>query len=75
MVNLRRNGTGNIMAHRKLAGLALATLTLPFLSGCIATTAVGLAAETVEAGVEITGAVIGTGVDLVTTSEDERDDD
>jgi len=56
------------MAHRKLAGLALATLTLPFLSGCIATTAVGLAAETVEAGVEITGAVIGTGVDLVTTS-------
>lgn len=44
-----------------------------FLSGCIAATAIEVAAETVEAGVEITGAVVGAGVDAVTTSKDERE--
>ena len=63
------------MASRTVSLLALAGVSLPMLSGCIATTAVGLAAETVEAGVEITGAVIGTSVDLVTTSDEEREKD
>ena len=44
-----------------------------FLSGCLAATAIEVAAETVEAGVEVTGAVVGASVDAVTTSKDERE--
>ncbi len=36
------------------------------LQGCVATTIVGVAAETVEAGVELTGAAVGGAVDIVT---------
>ena len=63
------------MISRAKLTLALLGIGAPVLSGCIVATAVDIAAETVEAGVEVTGAVIGTGVDLVTTSEDEKDDD
>ncbi|HBH90166.1 MULTISPECIES: hypothetical protein [Ponticaulis] len=63
------------MAQKTALRVTLAAMAAFSLSGCIATTAVGLAAETVEAGVEITGAVIGTSVDLVTTSEEERERD
>lgn len=56
-------------AHFSLAALILgASLT----TGCIAATAVDVAASTVSAGVKVTGAVVGTGVDLVTTSKDEK---
>lgn len=44
-----------------------------FLSGCIVATAVDVAAETVETGVKVTGAVVGAGVDAVTTSQEERE--
>lgn len=43
------------------------------LQGCIISTAVGVVAETVEAGVEITGAAVGTAVDIVVP--DGEDDD
>ena len=38
---------------------------LLFLQGCIVSTAVGFITETIEAGVEVTGAVVGTAVDIV----------
>ena len=63
------------MSIRAFMALLFAGLGSPFLSGCIAATAINLAAETVEAGVEITGAVVGTSVDLVTTSDEERERD
>ncbi|MAK62841.1 MAG: hypothetical protein CMK09_17875 [Ponticaulis sp.] len=56
-----------------IAALSLIGLGSPVLTGCLAATAIDIAAETVEAGVEITGAVVGTSVDLVTTSEEERE--
>ncbi len=49
-----------------------AVMACSFLSGCVAATAIEIAAETVEAGVEVTGAVVGTTVDKVTTSKEER---
>lgn len=60
-------------AAKAIAALSLVGLGSPVLTGCLAATAIDIAAETVEAGVEITGAVIGTSVDLVTTSEEERE--
>lgn len=53
--------------------LLFAGLGSPFLSGCIAATAIHVASETVQAGVGVTGAVIGTSVDMVTTSDEERE--
>lgn len=47
--------------------------TILFLQGCIVSTAVGVVAETIEAGVEVTGAVVGTAVDIVVP--DGEDDD
>ena len=60
---------------RKSAAIVSLLIAGGSLSGCIATTAIDLAAETVEAGVGITGAVVGTTVDKVTTSEAERERD
>lgn len=53
-----------------LTGLA----TLP-LGGCLAAAAVEVVAETVEAGVEITGAVVGTAVDIAIPDGDKKDKD
>lgn len=44
-----------------------------FLSGCIAATAIGVAADTVEVSAKVTGAVVGATVDAVTTSDEERE--
>ncbi|MFC6196968.1 hypothetical protein [Ponticaulis profundi] len=60
-----------MLKSRKLAvaGLFSVMLVLP---GCIAATAISVASETVQAGVGVTGAVVGTAVDKVTTSKEER---
>lgn len=50
-----------------------ALMACAFLSGCLAATAVGVAANTVEAGVKVTGAVVGATVDAVTTSDEEKE--
>jgi len=44
---------------------------LLFLQGCIVSTAVGFITETIEAGVEVTGAVVGTAVDIVVPDDDD----
>ncbi len=52
----------------------LAAACLPLaLGGCLAAAAVEVVAETVEAGVEITGAVVGTTVDVITPDGDDDD--
>lgn len=45
------------------------------LQGCIAGTVVEIAAETIEAGVEITGAAVGGIVDVVTPDADDDECD
>lgn len=47
----------------------LASLCL--LQGCVVATAIDIASETVQAGVGVTGAVIGAGVDIVTDDDDD----
>jgi hypothetical protein len=61
----------------KLFSLVTMALTTLALQGCIAVTVVEIAAETIEAGVEITGAVVGSVVDVITPEdeEDSSDDD
>lgn len=54
---------------------ALALATTPLLSGCLLGAAIEVAAETVEAGVEITGAVAGAAVDIVVPGDGKDDDD
>ncbi len=54
----------------RVFGLLLGCLLLP---GCVVSTVIGVAAETVEAGIEITGAVVGAAVDIV-TDDDEEDE-
>ncbi len=49
-----------------------ALMTCAFLPGCIAATAVSVAANTVEAGAKVTGKVVGASVDAVTTSDEEK---
>lgn len=61
------------MSFRVFFVLLFAGLGSPFLSGCVAATAISVASETVQAGVGVTGAVIGTSVDLVMTSDEERE--
>lgn len=54
--------------------LILATPALALgLQGCLVTTAIEVAAETVEAGVEITGAAAGAVVDVVVPDGDDDD--
>ncbi|MBL4679421.1 MAG: hypothetical protein JKY88_01710 [Pseudomonadales bacterium] len=54
----------------------LLSMMLVLLQGCLAGAVVNVLAETVEAGVEITGAVIGTAVDIVVPNgkDDEEKD-
>ena len=49
-------------------------LILP-LQACLVSGAIGVVAETVEAGAEITGAVIGTAVDIVIPGGDDDEKD
>lgn len=51
--------------------VVIMALTILALQGCIAATVVEIAAETIEAGVEITGAVVGGVVDVITPDDDE----
>jgi len=54
---------------------SLAILGLPaLLSGCLAGAAVDVIGETVEAGVGVTGAVVGTTADVVVPDGDDEDD-
>jgi hypothetical protein len=53
-------------------GRLVAILGLPaLLSGCLAGAAVNVVGETVEAGVEVTGAVVGTTVDVIVPDGDD----
>jgi len=45
------------------------------LQGCVAGTVIDVISETVEAGVEITGAAVGTVVSIVTPDDDDDEDD
>jgi hypothetical protein len=45
------------------------------LQGCVAGAIVDVVAETVEAGVEITGAVVGTAVDVIVPGGDDEEKD
>ena len=45
------------------------------LQGCVAGTVIDVISETVEAGVEITGAAVGAVVDIVTPDDDDDEDD
>ena len=45
------------------------------LQGCVVGTVIDVVAETVEAGVEITGAAVGTVVDVMVPDGDDEDDD
>jgi len=47
---------------------------LALLQGCLAGAVINVVAETVEAGVEITGAVIGTAVDIVVPNGKNKED-
>jgi hypothetical protein len=67
----------NAMRPRKLrlAAVPLAVASTLALSGCLVGTAIDIAAETVEAGVEITGAVAGAAVDVVVPGDGKDDDE
>ena len=53
-------------------GKLVAILGLPaLLSGCLAGAAVNVVGETVEAGVEVTGTVVGTTVDVIVPDGDD----
>lgn len=54
---------------------AVLLLTALSLQGCLVGAVIDVAAETVEAGVGITGAVAGGVVDVVTPNGDDDDDD
>ena len=43
------------------------------LQGCVAGTIIDVVAETVEAGVELTGAAVGTVVDVIIPDSDDED--
>lgn len=47
---------------------------LVLLQGCVAGTVIDVLAETVEAGVEVTGAVVGTAVDVIVPDGDDDED-
>jgi len=60
---------------KNLSGHFVVVLAALALQGCIAATVVEIAAETIEAGVEITGAAVGGIVDVVTTDADDDNED
>lgn len=45
------------------------------LQGCVAGTVIDVISETVEAGVELTGAAVGAVVDVVTPDGDDEDNE
>ena len=60
----------------RLRSLMLFVFVAPLtLGGCLLGAAVEVVGETVEAGVEITGAAAGAVVDIVTDDDDDEDDD
>ncbi|MFT7686700.1 MAG: hypothetical protein ACI9FB_002046 [Candidatus Azotimanducaceae bacterium] len=65
------------MANRKfmnrLTQVIISLLLILSLQSCLVSSAIGIVAETVEAGVEITGAVIGTAVDIVIPDGEDED--
>ncbi len=58
----------------RLAKFACIAITAILLQGCIASSITGLAAETIEAGVEVTSAVVGGVVDAVTPNDKDKTD-
>jgi hypothetical protein len=48
-------------------------ITMLILQGCVAGTIIDVVAETVEAGVELTGAAVGTVVDVIIPDSDDED--
>jgi hypothetical protein len=64
-----------INAMNKFFQLIVSLVLILFLQSCLVSGAIGVVAETVEAGVEITGAVIGTAVDIVIPDGDDEDKD
>lgn len=70
---LKTRTKGQTLVSRHLIALILIPLSLLVLQGCILGTVVEVAAETVEAGVELTGAVVGTAVDIVVPDGDDAD--
>ncbi|MEM6708519.1 MAG: hypothetical protein AAF648_07010 [Pseudomonadota bacterium] len=63
-----------LAARRRVAWLAVVGCCCG-LSGCLVTTAIGVAAETVEAGVGITGAAVGATAGAVVDVVDGDDDE
>jgi len=64
---------------KPLVTRGVAVLTILFalvtLQGCVAGTVIDVVAETVEAGVELTGAAVGAVVDVVTPDGDDEESD
>ena len=63
------------MQSRPLLKIITCMIAVTCLQGCLAGAVVEIAAETIEAGVEITGAAVGGVVDIVTLNDDEEEDD
>lgn len=65
-----------IIKSRRLAwSLTGLLIMLPILRGRLLGAVVEGAAETIEAGVEITGAVVGAGIDVIVPDDEENDRD
>ena len=62
------------MQSRPLLKIITCMIAVTCLQGCLAGAVVVIAAETIEAGVEITGAAVGGVVDIVTLNDDEEED-
>jgi len=63
------------MQNRPMLKIITCLLAAACLQGCLAGAVVEIAAETIEAGVEVTGAAVGGVVDIVTPDDDEEDED
>jgi hypothetical protein len=63
------------MQNRPLLKMITCLIAIASLQGCLAGAVVEIAAETIEAGVEVTGAAVGGVVDIVTPDDDEEEDE
>ena len=63
------------MQNRPILKILTSMIAVACLQGCLAGAVVEIAAETVEAGVEITGAAVGGVVDIVTPDDDDEEDE
>lgn len=63
------------MTSQKIRQAVVLLLMVGGLQGCLVGAVIGVAADTVEAGVGITGAVAGGVVDVVTPNRKDDDDD